>query len=77
MFRCLLEQQCVDLSSRIGIQEQNSAIARGTFGDIWRGKLDGRYDVAIKCLRLSVVQESGGKQHEVRSIGLGVVGVIA
>lgn len=67
MFNCLLEHGCADLSSRMDSGGYSSvAVAGGSFGDIWRGKLNDRTEVAIKCIRFHTIAEDDIKGRKVR-----------
>ncbi|KAF8595657.1 WD40 repeat-like protein [Ceratobasidium sp. AG-I] len=53
MFRCLVKHGCTDLSSAMHPDRYSSApMARGGFGDIWKGELTNGMVVAIKCMFL-------------------------
>ncbi|KAG9098026.1 hypothetical protein FRC06_006900 [Ceratobasidium sp. 370] len=55
--------EALDLSSC-----PETALSGGRFGDVWRGSLLDRTQVAIKCLRLHTVDEVNSKAIKVRSI---------
>ncbi|KAF8598370.1 WD40 repeat-like protein [Ceratobasidium sp. AG-I] len=62
MFECLLQHGCFDLSSIIDPEQySSSAVAGGSFGDIWRGKTRNGIEVAVKALRFHVIAEDGAK----------------
>lgn len=68
MFECLLRHGCTDLSLLIDPNQYFvAAIAGGSFGDIWRGRLLNGDMIAIKCLRFHTIKEDGGKSLKVRS----------
>ena len=71
MFRYSLGSRCVDLTSRIEMRQPGVTAARGRYSDIYRGSLDNKNEVAIKCLRPDVINETGGQDHEVRNTGTG------
>ncbi|KAF8593517.1 kinase-like protein [Ceratobasidium sp. AG-I] len=62
MFQCLLEHGCTDVSSRINPNRQSAtAVAGGSFGDIWMSELDDGTKVAIKCFRFHAIAEDQPK----------------
>ncbi|KAF8593515.1 kinase-like protein [Ceratobasidium sp. AG-I] len=62
MFQCLLEHGCADVSSRINPDRYSTtAVAGGSFGDIWASELDDGTKVAIKCLRFHAIAEDQPK----------------
>ncbi|KAF8603726.1 kinase-like protein [Ceratobasidium sp. AG-I] len=62
MFQCLLEHGCVDVSSRINPDRHSTtAVAGGSFGDIWKSELDDGTKVAIKCLRFHAMAKDRPK----------------
>ncbi|KAF8602302.1 kinase-like protein [Ceratobasidium sp. AG-I] len=62
MFQCLLRHGCVDLSQSLDPGQYSvAALAGGSFGDIWQGRLLNGDKVAIKCLRFHVITEDSGK----------------
>lgn len=67
MFDRLVLHGCIDLSSFIDPDKYSqAAIAGGSFGDIWRGKLFTGDEIAIKCLRFHTLVEDGPKGLKVR-----------
>ncbi|KAF8594848.1 WD40 repeat-like protein [Ceratobasidium sp. AG-I] len=62
MFRCLVRHGCTDLSSAIHSGRYSSSpVARGGFGDVWKGELTNGTAVAIKCVWLQQAQEGDWK----------------
>lgn len=71
MFKCLLQHGCLDLSLIIDPNQYSStAIAGGSFGDIWRGRTHSGAEVAIKSLRFHVIAEDGAKGLKVSNAHL-------
>lgn len=67
MFECLKLHGCIDLSSSIDPDKYSlAAIAGGSFGDIWLGKLLTGEPIAIKCLRFHTLVEDGPRGLKVR-----------
>lgn len=63
MFKCLVENGCRDLSSRINFSwHPYVAVPGGSFGDIWRGEMDTGEQVAVKCLRFHTIAEHHKKK---------------
>lgn len=67
MFRFLVGRGCADLSSRMSFDHSPLAITGGSFGDIWKGTIDGKVDVAIKILRFQTIVERHKKGLKVRA----------
>ncbi|KAF8602271.1 kinase-like protein [Ceratobasidium sp. AG-I] len=62
VFECLLRHGCIDISSDLDHTKHSSiAVAGGSFGDIWQGKLVSGEKVAIKCLRFTTIVEDQPK----------------
>ncbi|KAF8594982.1 kinase-like protein [Ceratobasidium sp. AG-I] len=62
MFRCLVRHGCADLSSAMHSGRYSSSpVARGGFGDVWKGELTNGRVVAIKCVWLQQAQEGDWK----------------
>ena len=61
VFDCLLKHGCADLSLDMNPIEHSAAIAGGSFGDVWQGRLVSGEKVAIKCLRFTTIVEEQPK----------------
>ncbi|KAF8595335.1 WD40 repeat-like protein [Ceratobasidium sp. AG-I] len=69
MFRCLVKHGCTNLSGAMHPDRYSSSpMARGGFGDIWKGELTNGMVVAIKCMFLhqALVSDWKGAKRAMR-----------
>lgn len=68
MFKCLTDHGCPDLTTTIDpFAISPHMIAAGGYGDIWKGKLYNKTDVAIKVWRFGLATEDDNKSLKVGS----------